>query len=100
MRRADGGEQILQDVTKQTQILSNKNSKSRRSERSSINGRILGDAERFAMGSTALVAYWIEGTGFFIGLDSISGSVNVMNRLKRHKAYLQFEPGRPTARAT
>lgn len=28
---------------------------------------------------------------FFIGSDSISGLVNVMNRLKQHKVYLQFE---------
>ena len=27
----------------------------------------------------------------FIGLDSISGLVNVTNRLKQHKVYLQFE---------
>lgn len=29
--------------------------------------------------------------GFFVGLDDIRGLVNVMNRLKQHKVYLQLE---------
>lgn len=29
--------------------------------------------------------------GLFVGLDDIRGLVNVMNRLKRHKVYLQLE---------
>lgn len=72
---------------KQTRILSKK---SGRTQRSSINGCNM---------ESRVVCYVLNSFDhildrrhrLFIGLDKISGLVNVMNRLKRHKVYLQFE---------